>query len=227
MTISVIIPALNESVNLNRLLPRLQAMMPGEIIVCDGGSTDGTPEIAQHYGARVIVAERSRGRQLNAGAAVATGELFWFLHADAWPHRDSIACLRAATQQSQIIGGNFRLKFASDLLAARVFETIARGQRRCGIYYGDSGLWLRREIFAELGGFQEWPLFEDYDFVRRLEALADATQRRTKYFGCPLTVSARRFKSQPWRLLGMWLRLQVLFWRGVPPEELSRLYRKG
>jgi rSAM/selenodomain-associated transferase 2 len=224
--ISVIIPTLNEAVNLNRLLPRLQSMTPGEIIVCDGGSTDHTRDVAQHYGARVIVAERNRGRQLNAGATVARGEILWFLHADAWPHREGVVCLRAALRESRIIGGNFRLKFASDLAAARVFEIIARGQRWGGIYYGDSGIWLRRDDFEELGGFRDWPLFEDYDFARRLEHLARQTQRHTKYLHCPLTVSARRFGRKPWSLLGMWLHLQLLFWLGVPPEKLSRLYRK-
>jgi rSAM/selenodomain-associated transferase 2 len=226
-SISVIIPTLNERTNLCRLLPRLQAMPAiGEIIVCDGHSDDDSRQVAQTYGAHVVAAPRNRGLQLNTGAALARGKVLWFLHADCWPHRHSAQAIVQAIESPRIIGGNFRLKFASTQPEARLFEIIARQQRRFGVYYGDSGIWLRREVWQELGGFPSWPLFEDYALVRRLETLARATQRHTKYLEYSLTASGRRFQSHPWRTLWLWLRLQVLYSCGVPPQKLSRFYRR-
>jgi rSAM/selenodomain-associated transferase 2 len=225
--ISVIIPALDEATNLSRLIPRLAAMPEiAEIIICDGGSDDQTVLVAQQLGARVVMAPRNRGAQMNAGAAVAGGKVLWFLHADCWPHQNSARAIARAVQHPKILGGNFRLKFASPQIEARLFERIARLQRRFGVYYGDSGLWLRRETFEELGCFPSWPLFEDYALIQQLEMHAKRTRSRTKYFFLPLIASSRRFEKHPWRTLWLWLRLQVLFSLGVSPEKLSRMYRR-
>ena len=113
------------------------------------------------------------------------------------------------------------MRFQSRSLWARVFERIARIQARLGWFYGDSGIWATRAAYDELGGFANWPLFEDLDFARRLQ-----TQGRTQTLPGRLGVSARRFHRRPAHTLWLWLELQVRFWLGQAPDELARLYRE-
>lgn len=222
--ISVVIPARNEARHLPRLLRRLRAMPHiGEIFVADGGSDDQTVEIAREWGARVIEGARGRGAQQNAAAARSSGEILWFLHADALPSLGSGAQIERAAK-SGAMGGNFRVRFEARGVWPRLFESIARGQRVVGIYYGDSGIWATRAAWENLGGFAPWPLFEDLDFARRLETLARGEGRRTACCAGRLLLSARRFERSPWRTLWLWARLQWAFERGAAPDELARLY---
>jgi len=226
--VSVIIPTLNEAANIAHLVLRLRQMEGvTQVIVCDGGSDDDSVLEAREAGAVVVTATRNRGAQLNTGANAATGTVLWFLHADAKPHLHSArSVLRAISQprRQPIIGGNFRLRFDVATPAARAFEAIARVQRRLGIYYGDSGIWVQREVFHALGGFRAAPLFEDYDFARRLEAYARQHRYRTLRCALPITVSARRFYQRPWRTLALWTTLQTLYSMGVPPQRLAQFY---
>ncbi|HEX8464182.1 MAG TPA: glycosyltransferase family 2 protein [Abditibacterium sp.] len=225
--ISVLIPARNEAPNLPRLLQRLREMPQiGEIIVADGGSDDQTVAVAEKLGAIVIEGARGRGAQQNAAAQRSSGEILWFLHADSLPARGSGAQIEATLRRGAC-GGNFRLKFEARGFWPRLFEQIARFQRILGIYYGDSGVWVTREMWQQLGGFENWPLFEDLDFARRLERLACAQSRKTACCAGRLRVSARRFGPQPWRLLGFWLALQLGFQLGIAPDVLARLYHGG
>jgi len=109
----------------------------------------------------------------------------------------------------------------------RVFEAIARFQRSRGAYYGDSGIWVTRAAWKQLGGFEAWPLFEDLDFARRLEALARREKRKTACCAGRLRVSARRFRKSPLRVLLWWLGLQIGFNLGVSPRRLARFYYRG
>lgn len=224
---SIIIPTFNEAPHIGALIKNLRAL-PGaarEIIVSDGGSTDETRHIAQESGAIVVENGARRGAQLNAGARVARGEILWFVHADARIHRRSLIYLESCGRDSQIHGGNFRLRFEGCGWPPHFFARIARQQRRVGIYYGDSGIWARREIFVELNGFADWPLFEDYDFARRLQNYASLQGGKTALAPWPITVSARRFQQQPLRVLRQWLWLQTLFSCGASPERLAKIYR--
>lgn len=220
MPISVIIPTHNEAARLPRLLARLNAM-PGvaQIIVADGGSDDATVTIARAAGALVVEGARGRGPQQNLAARSATGEILWFLHADCLPPRGASIQIRRAIQRGAI-GGNFRVHFAARGLAPRLFETIARVQRARGVYYGDSGIWISRAAWLLSGGFPDWPLFEDYELVRKLEKLG-----QTACCAGSLRVSARRFQHQPTRVLWLWLELQMRFRLGQKPDELARIYR--
>ena len=226
-SVAVIIPALNEAAHLTRLLPQLRQMEGiGQVIVCDGGSEDSTVEIAQAGGAEVILAPRNRGAQMNAGAAVAEGDILWFLHADAMPHPQSAQAILRRLRHRACVGGNFRLRFDAATPVARGFAGVARAQRRWGIYYGDSGIFTRRSVFKELGGYQAWPLFEDYDFARRLECHARRHQCLTARLPLPLLVSARRIQQHPWRALWLWATLQTLYSLGVSPHSLARIYHR-
>lgn len=231
--ISVVIPTRNEAPRIALLINRLRAMPEvHQIIVSDGGSDDETVAIAQDAGAKVLYGAHGRGAQLNAGARQALNEpikVLWFLHADALPHPKSgedIARAIHNIHSPRIIGGNFRLKFDSDRRFARFVEQIARWQRRRGVFYGDSGMWVRSEAWRELDGFSDWPLFEDLDFARRLQTLAEANRQRLKYLHRPLLASARRFEARPWHTLGLWIALQTLFNCGVLPQRLAAIYHR-
>jgi rSAM/selenodomain-associated transferase 2 len=239
MQLSVIVPTLNEENHIAPLLRLLRAMpQVHEIIVCDGGSDDATVRVAEQGGARVVNSARNRGAQLNAGAGAARGDTFWFLHADARPHPNSARLMQRVLGDRRVWGGNFRLRFdrapepnvnaaAPNLRrAARLFESIARWQRPLGIYYGDSGVWVRRAVYETLGGFQAWPLFEDFDFARRLERRARRHKARTVCLPLPLRVSSRRFRHGAGRVLWQWACLQTLFSLGVSPHRLARLYHR-
>ncbi len=231
MLLSVIIPTLNEAPHITPLIERLRALQSDEvrleIIVSDGGSCDETARIARMAGANVVEGARGRGAQLNAGVRAASGEALWFLHADARPHSRSAKHIARCLQDSKICGGNFRLRFANGGRAAHAFARIARQQRRLGLYYGDSGIWARREVFETLGGFANWPLFEDYDFARRLEAFARHHARQTDYAPWPIFASPRRFQKAPLRVLAQWLILQTLFSLGASPQRLAEFYHRG
>ena len=221
MQISVIVPTFNEAAHLPALLARLQAMPNiAQIIVSDGGSSDATAATARASGAIVVEGARGRGPQQNLGARQATGDVLWFLHADCLPPRTASAQILRAFECGAV-GGNFRVHFAARGLAPRVFEIIARVQRTRGVYYGDSGIWLGRAAWLHAGGFPDWPLFEDYALVRQLENTG-----KTACCAGRLQVSARRFARQPWRVLWLWLELQIRFQLGQAPDELARIYRK-
>jgi len=220
MSLSVIIIARDEERHLPRLLKRLGEMPHvAQIIVSDGGSSDSTIVIASNAGADVVEA-RGRGAQLNAGAAVATNELLWFLHADCLPARSCAAQIVRVAKRGKV-GGHFRVRFGSKSKWARLFEFVARLQAWLGVFYGDSGVFCTRRAFDELNGFARWPLFEDLDFARRLRRLG-----RIETLPARLHVSARRFQKQPFKTLLLWLELQIRFDLGQSPEELARLYRE-
>jgi rSAM/selenodomain-associated transferase 2 len=223
--VSILVPTLDEERELPALLDALAAL-PGrwELVVADGGSRDATLAIARAYRApRVVVVQARGGRaaQLNAAARAATGDVLLFLHADSRLPCDAYASLAEAWRTPGVAGGNFALRFAGDGAFERVLGAIYRFQRRHGFYYGDSSIWVRREAFAELGGYREIPIMDDYDFARRLERLG-----RTRCLPGPATTSARR-----WRAIGIartvlaWVVIRWLYVAGVPPQRLAALYR--
>lgn len=220
MFLSVIIIARNEERHLPRLLKRIGEMpQVAQIIVSDGGSSDATVVLAREAGAEVVEA-RGRGAQLNAGAAIATSEILWFLHADCLPARGCAAQIVRAVEREKV-GGHFRVRFDSSSKWARLLEFIARVQAQFGVFYGDSGVFCTWLAFDELGGFTPWPLFEDLDFARRLRRLGIIETLPGR-----LRVSARRFEQKPFKTILLWLELQVRFDLGQSPEKLARLYRE-
>ncbi len=222
--VSVVVPVLDEAAGLPALLDHL-AGLPGrfEVIVADGGSRDGTSALARGHrvGATVLATPPGRARQMNAGAAAADGELVVFLHADTRLPADAYASLVAALADFGVGGGNFALRFDGEDRFSRVLGAWYAVQRRGGVYYGDSALWLRASVFAALGGYRELPIMEDYDLVRRLER-----RGRTACLPGPAVTSARR-----WRAFGVrrtvlsWVVIRWLYLVGVAPERLARMYR--
>jgi hypothetical protein len=160
--------------------------------------------------------------QLGTGATAGRGEVFLVLHADARLGAGARFAIHRALSDPRVVGGNFRLRFDSGTLAAWLFSAANDLRRRwLHIYYGDSAIFVRKDIYERIGGFRPIPLFEDYDLVRRLERAG-----RTVYLrDVPVWVSARRFVSAPGRTLLCWGLLQTLYSAGIPPVLLAPLYR--
>jgi rSAM/selenodomain-associated transferase 2 len=222
--VSVLIPTLDEERELPPLLDELAAL-PGrwQLIVIDGGSRDATTALAHAHDAQAVVLDARGGRaaQLNAGARAARGDVLLFLHADSRLPRDAYASLAEAWRAQHVAGGNFALRFDGDGAFERVLGAVYAFQRRHGYYYGDSSVWVRREVFDALGGYREIPIMDDYDFVRRLQRSG-----RTVCLPGPATTSSRR-----WRAIGIprtvlaWFLIRWLYVAGVSPQRLARLYR--
>ncbi len=189
--ISIIIPTLNEAEHLPITLEKIRAnFVAHEIIVADGGSTDATLEIAKAARAKLVCLEKpGRSLQLNAGAKGGRGETFLFLHADTQLHPFSLAQIEKALKDARVSGGGFARRFDSNSLFLRC--TCVIGDARCslfGLFLGDQGIFVRRNIFEQLGGFKEMKAFEDVDFSRRLACTGKTVTLRPAVIS-----SARRF----------------------------------
>lgn len=142
-----------------------------EIIISDGGSTDRTVEIAKRYtGVRIISSPRGRGAQMNAGALRARGEILLFLHADCIVSTEALVNIRDTFEKNRIVGGAFKIKLQSDKFPYRLIEMgINFRSRVFKLPYGDQGLFVKRSVFREMGGFQHMSACEDLDFICRLK----------------------------------------------------------
>ncbi len=218
--ISVVIPALNEAENILQAIESVrQQDREAEIIIADGGSVDSTPELARPH-AQVIHSPRGRAAQLNAGARSATGEVLLFLHADSRVAPGALAKMRQTLDNPGIAGGSFTLVFDVDNLWLRFYARCSNIDCLC-FRYGDQGIFVRRAIFEQMGGYADIPLMEDIDLMRRVPRFG----RRALIRGYPVTTSARRFVEH-----GI-IRQEVLnvalvagWFLGVKPQTLAKWY---
>lgn len=220
--LSIIIPTLNESRAIGATLDSLAELRGTiEFLVVDGGSDDDTVTQAERRGVRVITASRGRGSQMHAGAKEARADALWFLHADTHAPRDSVERILECLRDPRIAGGNFMLLFDGGSRAARFLTWFYVHIRKIGLCYGDSGFFVRRSAYEAAGGFRPYPIFEDLDLVCRL-------RRVGKFVRLParIVTSSRRFERRSFTLVFLrWCLLQVLYWLGVSPVILGRLYQ--
>ena len=223
-TVSVIIPAFNEAVNLLTLLAALPRGRGVEVIVADGGSSDGTGELARAAGVLVVSAPRSRARQMNAGAAAAVGEILFFLHADTMPPEGFAAAIRTCLSQAGVVAGSCRLGIAGEGWGLRLIERLANWRSRwLGMPYGDQGLFMRRSNFIALGGFPEQEIMEDFALVRRLRKVG-----KVELLELAVQTSARRWQSLGVIRTTLLNQLVILgYFLGVTPARLAGWYRVG
>lgn len=189
-----------------------------EIVVADGGSADGTVDIAEAR-ATVVRMAPGRGIQLRAGAEAAAGDVLLFLHADVVPPWDVAAQIEHALKGGHI-GGNFRLCYPDGGLLGRWLEFLVPIYRRIPRYYGDSGIFVRRDVYEACGGMPHVPIMEDVVFVKRMERCG-----KTAYLPGPMKSSGRRWKGRALRTLLLWGFMQTAFALGVSPWKLDRFYR--
>lgn len=167
--VSIIIPTLSEEATLEACLERLRASGVEECLVVDGGSGDATVAVAARYATQVLVVQGGRPAQCNAGAARAQGRILCFLHADTTLPADWRAQVLDVIDSRGRVAGAFRLGLEGDRWAWRLIEAGANLRSRwLGLPYGDQAIFVRRDIFAALGGFRPLPFMEDVDFVLRL-----------------------------------------------------------
>lgn len=222
MRLSFVIATLNEAVRIVSAIGAARRTDPdAEIIVADGGSDDGTRDLASAFGARVLTAPRGRGPQLAAGAAAAGGDVLVFLHADTCLPPEAGQALRRALADPAVIGGNFRVLFDGGSDFADWLTGFYAWFRRKGLYYGDSVMFLRRSVYHELGGFRPLALMEDYDLSRRMEQRGGTVCIMEP----PVVTSARRFEDRrPAAIFCQWLLMHALYFLHLPSHHLARLY---
>jgi rSAM/selenodomain-associated transferase 2 len=221
MTISIIIPTFNERALVTKAVARAWETSPHEVLVADGGSDDGTAEAAGAAGASVVEVPRGRALQQNTAARGATGDVLLFLHADTWLSADGVRQIEQAVADSEVECGAFRQRIEAE---GQLYRLLERGDAwraaHRGLPYGDQGIFVRREVFQEVGGFPELQLMEDLYLMKRLRQ-----RSRPVLLPGPLHVSARR-----WQRYGV-VRQTVRNWLllsaaklGVHPDRLAGYY---
>jgi rSAM/selenodomain-associated transferase 2 len=219
-----VVPALNEAAGIQRMLAALQPLRARghEVIVVDGGSTDGTPTLAAPLADRVVASARGRAVQQNAGAAAASGDVLLFLHADTTLPEGADALVLDGLRRSGRGWGRFDVRLSGRHPLLRVVERmIGLRSRLSGIATGDQAIFMRREWFRRAGGFPELPLMEDVAITRVLKRLGPPLALRAR-----VTTSSRRWEERGIvrTILLMW-RLRWDYFRGADPADLARRYR--
>jgi len=229
--ISIIIPVLNESENIVKLLAHLSNMSSAqnstEIIVVDGGSADGTAQLVADFSEKkglpvlLITSEKGRAKQMNAGAKKATGEVLYFLHADSFPPKDFDRYIKASLNEGAD-AGSFRMKFDSNHPVLKVSQWFTKfNYKFCR--GGDQSLFVKKEVFEQLQGYKEsFIIYEDCEFIGRIYDDYTFT-----VINAILTTSARKYRNNGTVTLQYHftvIHLKKLF--GASAESLSSYYQK-
>jgi rSAM/selenodomain-associated transferase 2 len=221
--LSIVIPVLDEAAG---ILGTLRALAPlrvrgHEVIVVDGGSTDGTPALAASGADLVIESPRGRALQMNAGAARARGDVLLFLHADTLLPEGADRCVLQALAGGRR-WGRFDVRIAGRSPWLMLIAALMNLRSRLSsIATGDQALFVERRLFDQLGGFAPMPLMEDVEFSRRLRSTGRPSCLRER-----VLTSGRRWETRGvWRTVFLMWRLRWRYWRGEAPEVLARAYR--
>ncbi|MGA0034071.1 MAG: TIGR04283 family arsenosugar biosynthesis glycosyltransferase [Burkholderiales bacterium] len=225
MSLSIIIPALNEAGNIPELLERLQPLRRRgvEVVVVDGGSTDATATLAEAGADKVLITAPGRARQMNVGAAAAGGEILCFLHADSQLPDNADGLIIDGLSRGRRSWGRFDVRIAGNHAMLDVIAWMMNWRSRLtGIATGDQGLFVTRSLFEAAGRFPEIALMEDI-----------ALSRQLKVYGPPLclshrlTTSGRRWEKHGlWRTMLLMWRLRLEFWLGADPDKLALRYAR-
>jgi rSAM/selenodomain-associated transferase 2 len=222
--LSIIVPVLNEARLIGDFLRTTRTVVPdAEIIVIDGGSSDQTVIISEPLAHKLTTAPRGRASQMNAGAAIARGDVLWFLHADLAIPSNSLEQIRTALSHPGVTGGCFRLRFPRREWIYRISDSVGNvGVNVFGFALGDHGIFCRREEFNRVGGYRELPILEDADLYRRLRHRGAMRQLRAKIVSDP-----RAFEQHGrYRTTCIYFAILALYVLGAPIRFLNRIYRR-
>jgi rSAM/selenodomain-associated transferase 2 len=227
--LTIVIPVLNEAAGIATTLAALQLLRRAgaELIVVDGGSSDGTLKCCAGLADQALLGPRGRARQMNHGAARANGDVLLFLHADTRLPEAAPAAILAALDGGHASGGGhdwgrFDVEIAG---RSRWFPLIAafmnRRSRWSGIATGDQAMFVRRQLFLDVGGFPDQPLMEDIELSRRLRRCGPPACLRER-----VVTSGRRWeRNGVWRTILLMWRLRLLYWLGADVNKLAKAYR--
>ncbi len=222
---SIIVPVLNEQGQINSFIDKIKDQdFDGyfEIIIVDGDPRGGTINAIQDKNMICIISPKGRGRQMNAGAAVAHGEILIFLHADTKLPGGALEKISRALEDQNYVGGAFDFRIDSDRLFLKYIAARASLRSRWNrIPYGDQAIFIRKKYFDQIGGFKEIPLMEDVDLMRRIKK----DGKQIVILPDKVITSARRWESEG--ALYTTLRNQILvrlFYLGVSPHRLAKYY---
>jgi rSAM/selenodomain-associated transferase 2 len=223
MEASIIVPVFNEARLLRSFLTHLRERAPGaEIIVADGGSSDGTADLAQGFCDQLVVSEPGRALQMNAGARAARGDILWFLHVDVEVPQGCLNEIARIMNDPSAAGGYFRIR----LPRAYVYRLTDSFAHYAGILLrmrcGDHGIFCRRTVFVDVGGFPEVPLMEDVEFFRLLRRRGRVVCSQKRILASP-----RRYETiGRLRLTVAYGFIAMLYNFGVPPSKLALIYKR-
>ncbi len=219
--ISVIIPVLNEALDIGKTLASVHKANV-EVIVVDGGSRDDTKAVAESWGVKVLSAPTGRGRQMNAGARVASGKIFLFLHADTLLPENFAPMVIQALNQPNTVAGAFALQIEGELPSLRWVEKGVNWRSRTFSFpYGDQAIFMSAEVFYQLGGFPDLPIMEDFEMMRRLRRIG-----KILLLTATVVTSGRRWVAKGVFKTTLINQLTIVaYLLGVSPERLSRWYR--
>jgi rSAM/selenodomain-associated transferase 2 len=220
---SIIVPVFNEAPLIRPFLQHLRERAPGaEIIVADGGSSDGTTHLAAGFCDQLVRSERNRGVQMNAGARVACGDILWFVHVDAGVPSGCLDEIARIVDEPKVVGGYFRIRLPRSFVY-RLTDSFAHYagillRMRCG----DHGIFCRRAAFSDIGGFSAVPIMEDVEFFRRLRCCG-----RVMYSKKRIIASPRRYEAiGRTRLTLAYGVIATLYIFGFPLPKLVSIYKR-
>ena len=226
MRISVIMPVLNEEQIVGKTLSHALSLSLDEIVVVDGGSRDRTRDLVTSLmetnpGLSLLIASPGRACQMNAGAAISHGDVLVFLHADTRLPKDARHLIEQALVNPALAGGRFDVQFEPETGWGRIISRMMNWRSRwSGIATGDQAIFVRRECFQRLGGFSEVPIMEDIEFTHRLKRVGRMAALRST-----VVTSYRRWEQcGPLKTIGLMWVLRVLYWLGISPHVLTRMY---
>lgn len=223
MSISVIIPVLNEECVLREKVAQFQALREAghEIIVVDGDSEDSSMIFAREFADHVLSTDRGRAKQMNAGVQVANNDLLLFLHIDTEISMSALEALARLTGSNKNIWGRFDVRISGSHFMFRVIETMMNWRSRItGIATGDQAIFVSKALFDRVNGFTEIPLMEDIEISTRLKKIS-----KPVCMSDMVTTSSRRWeKDGIYRTIWLMWRLRLAFWFGKDPAVLVQRY---
>jgi rSAM/selenodomain-associated transferase 2 len=222
LKVSIIVPTLNEAQGLSETLTQIQQLCPHELVVSDGGSDDNTLKIAKKFTEHVVRGPAGRALQMNAGAQIATGDIFLFLHADSRIEPASFEKMLNSLKSSEKIGGAFSLCIDSNKWSLRLITRLANLRSKYfGMAYGDQAFFVKNSTFQQMNGFAKFPICEDIDFFKRLRKLGPVILLKEKV----LTSPRRWVKEGIWFTTLRNILIAILFELGFPPRILTKWYQ--